>query len=146
VVAGRNGSESKRGSTIASEPGTKLEPTKRASACFCPSSPHSAIGSADRPGDRTASAIARSPQASSSAISAPVTALRSPPPPAPSGRALATSPSSWAAVSTFSGSFALSSHSRATGRISFWANCRTVSITSCCSSVGWKSIMLRPSR
>ena len=34
-----------------------------------------------------------------------------------------------------------SSHSRARGRISFAANCRTVSMMSCCSSVGSKSIM-----
>jgi len=26
--------------------------------------------------------------------------------------------------------------------ISFCANCRTVSMTSCCSSVGWKSIIV----
>ena len=95
-------------------------------------------------GERMASAMERSPYASSSHTSAPVTALRSPPPPQASGSALATSPSSWAWFSTSSGSARDSQHSCAWGRTSLAANCRTVSTISCCSSVGSKSIKVSP--
>ena len=88
----------------------------------------------------------RSPQASSSAISAPVMALRSPPPPFALGSAFATRPSSWARAITSSGSFRASLHSRARGRTSLAANWRTVSTISRCSSLGSKSITSDPAR
>ena len=85
--------------------------------------------------------MARSPAASSSAISAPVTALRSPPPPKRLGQRVRHEPELVGLLEHGAGQRGGLVGLAGPGRISFAANWRTVSTMSCCSSVGSKSII-----
>jgi hypothetical protein len=81
---------------------------------FCASLPIKASGRAKSPGFITAMAPARSPKASSSAASTPVTAVRSPKPPYSSGIEACKTPSSQPFSTSFCGRLFSSSASHLT--------------------------------
>ncbi len=126
-----------RGSMSAAEAGEYAsEQNCGRSSALCCSLPHSSTGKATRFGADNASAPDRSPHASSSAASTPVTAERSPKPPYCSGMLAGNRPSSQPPAKTDAPSSPCSSASRARSRSSLEANLRAPSMNICCSSEG----------